>query len=419
MKNFILSTLLISTLITGYALIVFANSSVAQDFDYPKQTLSPNEVQIETPNFISSAEPTPKSSPSSTPILVPSSSHEPSSATNTTKKTAPADSPKPTPIPSPPLSPLPTANATQTPKPTASSSPTPTASQTPNSISTPNSPKAAAKISGYVTDSSGHGLAGALFTVMNIGQAGTDSSGYYSISVAPGTYHLNVWPPWDSNFIDHDDPEFVVGSSDLTKNVTLNVGFKVSGYVSTSSGETVLRAVVVMGSNYLAGWGSNSSGYYFVSVPAGTYTLWAHPMFSSTSATNFIHYYEYNITVYSDLAKNITVQTSGQNPTPTPTPGPTPTQLLFSVQSNSTITDLSFNATTFTLSFEVSGPSGTTGYTQVLTSKDMCPTFTGISASIDGKQLNFAVSSSDKNWIVDFSYLHSTHYVVVNIPRNA
>ncbi len=253
---------------------------------------------------------------------------------------------------------------------------------------------------------------------MSTGQVGTNGSGYYSISVPPGTYHLNVWPPWDSSYVDYDEPEFVVGSSDFTKNITLNVGFKISGYVSTSSGAAVLRAVVVMGGHYLAGWGSNSSGYYFVCVPAGTYQLWAHPMFSASSATPFVHYYEYDFAVYGNIAKNITVQTSGQTPSPTPIPNPTPAQLLFSVQSNSTVTGLSFNATTFTLGFTVSGPSGTSGYTKVLVSKAMCQSFTGVSASIDGKQLNFAVSSSDEFWIVDFSYSHSTHYVEVNIPKN-
>jgi hypothetical protein len=154
---------------------------------------------------------------------------------------------------------------------------------------------------------------------MNTGQTATNSSGYYSISVAPGTYHLNVWPPWDTNYIDYDEPTFVVGASNFSKNITMTNGLKLSGTITGSAGEIIRRAVVVMDGHYLAGWGSNDTGYYFVNVPAGTYTLWAHPMFSSTSATNFTHYYEYNVTITGNMVKNLRVVTSAI-PTPTPTP---------------------------------------------------------------------------------------------------
>ena len=166
-------------------------------------------------------------------------------------------------------------------------------------------------ISGYILDSDGHGVAGAniIFNVPDIvPSVYSDSSGYYVISAPAGTYHVNVWPPFDSNYINYDEPGFVVGL-DITKNITLYSGCKVSGYITDSSGNPVVGAVVLL-NNYCSGWFSNSSGYYFLSVPAGTYTITAHPRtgnYYSGPTTDFPTYIEYNFTVNGDTVKNITV----------------------------------------------------------------------------------------------------------------
>jgi hypothetical protein len=188
------------------------------------------------------------------------------------------------------------------------------------------------KISGYILDSDDHGIAGAniIFNVPDIvPSVHSDSSGYYEISAPAGTYHVNVWPPFDSNYINYDEPGFVVGS-DVTKNITLQSGYKVSGYISNSSGAPVVGAVVLL-DNFGSGWFSNSEGYYFLSVPAGTYTINAHPRtgnYYSGPTTDFPPYYEYNFTVTSDTVKNITVGasslTSVSNSEPTSSPEPSP-----------------------------------------------------------------------------------------------
>jgi protocatechuate 3,4-dioxygenase beta subunit len=167
------------------------------------------------------------------------------------------------------------------------------------------------KVSGYILDSNGHGIGGAniIFNVPDIvPSVSSNSSGYYVITAPAGTYHINVWPPFDSNFIDYDQPGFVVGS-DTTKNITLPSGFKVSGYISDSSGAPVTGAVVLL-NNFGSGWFSNYMGYYFLSVPAGTYTINAHPRTGynySSPTTDFPTYYEYNFAVNSNTIKNITV----------------------------------------------------------------------------------------------------------------
>ena len=178
------------------------------------------------------------------------------------------------------------------------------------------------KISGYILDSNGHGIAGAdvIFNVPSIVPGViTSNSGYYETYGPSGTYHLNVWPPFDSNYIDYDQPGFVV-ASDVTKNITLNTGFKVSGYITDNSGTPVTGACIFL-NGYGSGWFSTSSGYYFVAVPAGTYTINAHPRVGTyqSPTTSFPTYYECDFTVNSDTTKNIIVGNS--SPTPTPSSG--------------------------------------------------------------------------------------------------
>src|SRR3990172_9873251 len=90
------------------------------------------------------------------------------------------------------------------------------------------------KISGYILDANGHGIGGAniIFNVpFIVPSVWSDSSGYYVISAPAGTYHVNVWPPFDSSYINYDEPGFTV-VSDISKNLTLYSGYKVSGYIS-------------------------------------------------------------------------------------------------------------------------------------------------------------------------------------------
>jgi hypothetical protein len=402
------------------------------------------------------------------------------------------------------------------------------------------------KISGYILDSSGHGIAGAyiIFNDVSIPSVSTNYSGYYLMLAPAGTYHVNVWPPFDSNFINYDEPGFVVGS-DMTKNITLSSGCKVSGYISNSSGTPMVGAAVLFSSNgkiYGSGWFTTYLGYYFLSVPAGTYTIDAHPQTRfnpnyTGPVTDFPTYYEYNFVVNSDTIKNITVGTPAPTPpptstptpiptqNPTPTPAPTPTlpstlisistdassyqvgsalnikgilsdqngnplndktvtlsyaignsaswfeigsgktnsageysiqwlieasgtfnlkaewagnanylgsensttlcflpyqeQKVFFVESNSTITGLDFNSNSLALGFTVSGPTGTKGYTKATIAKSLAPDFAGFTVSLDGKQIDCTVTSSEEYWIIAFTYSHSSHQVTINLSSDA
>src|SRR4030042_572987 len=117
---------------------------------------------------------------------------------------------------------------------------------TPDPSPSPAPSSALFKISGYILDSNGRGIAGAYIIFNNVStpSVSTDYSGYYVMPAPAGTYHVNVWPPFDSNYINFDEPGFVVGS-DMTKNITLFSGCKVSGYISNSSGTPMVGADVI------------------------------------------------------------------------------------------------------------------------------------------------------------------------------
>jgi hypothetical protein len=55
--------------------------------------------------------------------------------------------------------------------------------------------------------------------------------------------------------------------------------------------------------NHISGWYSKGTGYYFVTAPAGNYTLTVQPR----TGPNFTTYTLYNVAVNGNLIQNITV----------------------------------------------------------------------------------------------------------------
>jgi hypothetical protein len=118
---------------------------------------------------------------------------------------------------------------------------------------------------------------------------------------------------------------------------------------------------------------------------------------------SFTVYIEANFAVNHDIQRDFVLSTA------------TPPNQIFKVESNSTISNLSFNSTSVTLSFTVSGPSGTKGYTKASIAKTLVSTFTGVTVALDGKNLTFIVGSSVDYWVLEFSYGHSSHQVLINV----
>jgi hypothetical protein len=91
---------------------------------------------------------------------------------------------------------------------------------------------------------------------------------------------------------------------------------------------------------------------------------------------------------------------------------------VFVFESNSTVNALSFENQTSTLSFNVTGPSNTTGVVKVTIAKNMIANGEDLEATLDGNQLNYTVTSVGDSWIYLFNYHHSTHQISMHIVEN-
>jgi PKD repeat protein len=90
-------------------------------------------------------------------------------------------------------------------------------------------------------------------------------------------------------------------------------------------------------------------------------------------------------------------------------------QYVFTVESNSTISDLTFDQKSGKLSFDVSGENGTTGYTRVTIAKSLIMDVTKIKIRLDGLEYNYTVSELNDSWVLLFTYNHSLHQVEVDL----
>jgi parallel beta-helix repeat protein len=91
----------------------------------------------------------------------------------------------------------------------------------------------------------------------------------------------------------------------------------------------------------------------------------------------------------------------------------------FSIESNSTISDLTFDTTSQRLSFSASGENGTTGYARVTIAKALVPDITRLKVRLDGIDYNYSAVSFDDSWLLTFTYNHSLHNVEVYLDMNA
>jgi hypothetical protein len=94
-------------------------------------------------------------------------------------------------------------------------------------------------------------------------------------------------------------------------------------------------------------------------------------------------------------------------------------QHVFSVISNSTITEIAYNSTSKVLSFTLEGPSGTTGFANVTIGKGLVAEATGLKIYLDGHKKDYAATSSDTAWLLHFTYQHSTHDVTIDLSQSA
>jgi hypothetical protein len=89
----------------------------------------------------------------------------------------------------------------------------------------------------------------------------------------------------------------------------------------------------------------------------------------------------------------------------------------FSISLNSTVSDLAFNSTSRNLSFTVQGLDNTTGYADVYVSKTLIDDITKVETYMDGNPIDHTTTSSIDSWLLHFTYLHSTHMVVLSMGQ--
>lgn len=87
----------------------------------------------------------------------------------------------------------------------------------------------------------------------------------------------------------------------------------------------------------------------------------------------------------------------------------------FIINSNSTLSELSFDSATKQLTFAVNGSSGTTGYVDVYIPKSLVSDVSGLKVNLDGNTIAYSSQSQGDSWLVSFTYPHSTHQVTMNL----
>lgn len=94
-------------------------------------------------------------------------------------------------------------------------------------------------------------------------------------------------------------------------------------------------------------------------------------------------------------------------------------QNVFTLTSNSTITQFAFNSTSNQLSFIASGPSNTKGYVNLYIPKTLISDISQLKAYIDGNEISFNSESQGDFWFISFGYSHSQHTITMAIQSES
>lgn len=96
-----------------------------------------------------------------------------------------------------------------------------------------------------------------------------------------------------------------------------------------------------------------------------------------------------------------------------------PDQNVFTLTSNSTITQFAFDPDRKELSFIASGPSDTRGYVNIYIPKTILSDISQLKAYLDGNEISFDSESQTYSWLITFSYSHSQHTITMSISDSA
>ena len=91
---------------------------------------------------------------------------------------------------------------------------------------------------------------------------------------------------------------------------------------------------------------------------------------------------------------------------------------VFSVTSNSTVTALSFDSNSQTLSFSVNGTSNTTGYVSIYLPKSLVSDASTLKVYLDNEPLSYTATPQNDALLVTFTYHHSSHEVTIQMNQS-
>jgi hypothetical protein len=168
------------------------------------------------------------------------------------------------------------------------------------------------------------------------------------------------------------------------------------------------------------GIGSASLSVACMTLPGTTWNTVASP----TTEANGFYITQWTPSVPTDESVNYLVKVSwigstdveGAEANLAMALAPVEDVLVISVVSNSSVTDLVYNSTLRVLNFNVTGPDGTTGFTDVAMPKQLVANITGLTVYIDQENIGYTNTSNPTSWTLHLTYTHSAHNVTINLP---
>lgn len=220
---------------------------------------------------------------------------------------------------------------------------------------------------------------------------------------------LTVWgySPSDYSFRNIQNPfdnPASLSISTESSSTTAGSAVNVFGYLMDSNGSALQNKTIVLSYTFpganswipITSGLTNEQGEYnvqWINSASGTFTLkteWSgDAIYSSASNTTTLTFLPYE------------------------------NHQVFLIESNSTVYAFAFNNDTSTLNFNVTGPSGSTGFVRATIAKQFLSNGDNLQVYLDGKQLNYSVTSGVDSWVLTFNYSHSTHQVSIHTETNA
>jgi hypothetical protein len=123
----------------------------------------------------------------------------------------------------------------------------------------------------------------------------------------------------------------------------------------------------------------------------------------------------YLVKATSDATTTMNGATKTINLALTPENPDNPSKNVFTLTSNSTVTQFAFDPDSKQLSFVVSGPTHTTGYVNIYIPKSVLSDASQLKAYLDGNEISFNSESQTDSWLISFNYSHSQHTITMAI----